>query len=169
MRSFSIMILAAIYVSSSTVAAATLDQIPHLKSLPDFATALQQKIDEGRGNLLLDGDVILQITLPLVFDLAKHGGVSVQAVGRVTIVMDGLGPALRFVGTYGGTAAPKTFIPVTRNQRMPIVAGIEILGIHRQADSIELVQAVGAIIRSVSVRWCRHGIDIHDLHPDSLT
>lgn len=43
---------------------------------------------------------------------------------------------------------------------MPIVSGIEILGNHVEADGIELVQTVGAVISNVSVRWCRHGIHL---------
>ena len=160
MRSFSIVILVAFHFSSNAVAAGTLDQIPHLESLPDSAAALQEKIDEGRGNLLLGRDAVFRITKPLVFDLSKHKGVAVKAAGGVTIVMDGPGPALRFVGTHEGTASPKSFKPATWNERMPIVSGIEILGNHDEADGIELVQTVGAIVSDVSVRWCRHGIHL---------
>lgn len=160
MKSTSIVILAAFFFSSHAMAVGTLDQIPHLKSLPDSTVALQQKIDESRGNLLLGGKAVLRITKPLVIDLSKHQGVSVQAAGGVTIVMDGPGPALRFVGTHEGTASPKTFKPATWNERMPIVSGIEILGNHREADGIELVKTVGAIVRNISVRWCRHGIHL---------
>lgn len=160
MRSFSIMILSAAQLSSITMAAGTLDQIPHLKSLPDASAALQLQIDQNGGNLSLAGDAVLRITRPLIFDLARHKGVVVQAAAGVTIVMDGPGPALRFVGTHEGTASPKSFKPATWNERMPIVSGIEILGNHEEADGIELVQTVGAIIRDVSVRWCRHGIHL---------
>ncbi|MFW6171933.1 MAG: right-handed parallel beta-helix repeat-containing protein [Planctomycetota bacterium] len=141
----------------------TLDQIPKLKSLPDSTDALQAKIDRSNGNLLL-GDAadrgVLRITKPLVFDLTKHHAVSVRAAGGLTIVMDGAGPALRFVGSHQGTASPKTFKPQTWNERMPIVSGIEILGNHPKADGIELVQTVGPIISHVSVRWCRHGVHL---------
>jgi nitrous oxidase accessory protein NosD len=160
MRSFRIVILVALHVSSNAMAAGTLDQIPDLKSLPDSAAALQQKIDENDGNLLLGRDAVFRITKPLVFDLAKHKGVAAKAAGGVTIVMDGPGPALRFVGTHEGTASPKSFKPATWNERMPIVSGIEILGNHDEADGIELVQTVGAIVSDVSVRWCRHGIHL---------
>lgn len=145
---------------SGTVAADTLEQIPHLKSLSDSTTALQTQIDQNAGNLLLGKESVVRITKPLTFDLAKHHAVSVKATNGVTIVMDGPGPALRFLGTHQGTAGPKTFQPATWNERMPIVSGIEILGNHKQADGIELVQTVGAIINNVSVRWCRHGIHL---------
>lgn len=141
-------------------ATGTLDQIPNLKSLPDATAKLQRRIDSNDGNLLLGKIEILRITKPLTFDLTKHQAVSVQSAGGVTIVMDGPGPALRLVGSHEGTASPKTFKPATWGERMPIVSGIEILGNHPEADGIELVQTVGAIVSRVSVRWCRHGIHL---------
>ncbi len=160
MRACCILILIHLLSLSGSLAAGTLDQIPHLKSLPDATEDLQKKIDEHDGNLLLGNTDILRITKPLVFDLAKHKGVAVKAVGGVTIVMDGPGPALRFVGSHKGTASPSSFEPATWNERMPIVSGIEILGNHEAADGIELDQTVGAIVSHVSVRWCRHGVHL---------
>ncbi|MBC8352274.1 MAG: right-handed parallel beta-helix repeat-containing protein [Planctomycetes bacterium] len=160
MKVLSILILSAVYLVPNALATGTLDQVPNLRSLPDSAATLQQKIDENDGNLLLGRDEILRITKPLVFDLSNHEAVAVKAAGGVTIVMDGPGPALRFVGSHEGTASPKSFKPTTWNERMPIVSGIEILGNHDEADGIELVQTVGAIITGVSVRWCRHGIHL---------
>lgn len=145
---------------STSAIAGTLDQIPHLKSLPDSTLRLQRQIEENRGNLILQGDGVLRITKPLVFDLAKYQGVAVRSLRGTTLVMDGPGPALRFVGTHEGTASPKSFRPATWNERMPIVSGIEILGNHQQADGVELVKTVGTIVRDVSVRWCRHGIHL---------
>ncbi len=160
MRIACTLILFAFLFLSNGMAATTLDQIPHLKSLPDSTALLQKIIDDHDGNLLLGTDDILRITKPLVFDLAKHKAVAVKATGGLTIVMDGPGPALRFIGSHEGTASPKSFQPVTWNERMPIVSGIEILGNHEEADGIELVQTVGAIVSGVSVRWCRHGIHL---------
>ena len=74
--------------------------------------------------------------------------------------MDGPGPAIRIVGSHQGTASPQTFKPLTWNERMPIISGIEVLGAHPEADGIELVQTVAATIERVSVRWCRHGIHL---------
>ncbi|MFG0262223.1 MAG: NosD domain-containing protein [Novipirellula sp. JB048] len=145
---------------SSSWAAGTLDQIPHLKSLPDATDELQQRIDAHDGNLQLGDTKVLRITKPLVFDLAKHHAVAVKSTGGVTLVMDGPGPALRFIGSHKGTASPASFQPATWNERMPLVSGLEILGNHEAADGIELDQTVGAIISHVSVRWCRHGIHV---------
>ncbi|WP_442506470.1 NosD domain-containing protein [Novipirellula sp. SH528] len=160
MRIFNTLILITFSFLSTGLSAGTLDQIPHLKSLPDSTADLQQMIDDRGGSLLLGKDDVLRITEPLVFDLAKHKAVSVKAAGGVTIVMDGPGPALRFVGSHEGTASPASFKPATWNERMPMVSGIEILGNHAEADGIELVQTVGAVVSGVSVRWCRHGIHL---------
>ncbi len=142
------------------LAGETLNQIPHLKSLPDSTEALQKQIEENGGNLTLEDPAILRITKPLVFDLTSHHAVCVKADRGVTVVMDGPGPALRLVGSHEGTASPKSFKPATWNERMPLVSGIEILGNHPEADGIELVQTVGPIISRVFVRWCRHGIHL---------
>lgn len=142
--------------------AKTIEQIPHLKSLPDSTRSLQQRIERENGNLLLTQGSVFRITKPLVFDLAKHGAVAIRASRGVTIVMDGAGPAFRFVGTHEGTAAPKSFQPATWNERMPLISGIEILGNHAEADGIELIRTVGAVVRNVSVRWCRHAIHLVD-------
>ncbi len=160
MRTFNILILITFSFLSNGLSAGTLDQIPHLKSLPDSTADLQQMIDDHGGNLLLGKDDVLRITAPLVFDLAKHKAVAVKAASGVTIVMDGPGPALLFVGSHEGTASPASFKSATWNERMPMVSGIEILGNHAEADGIELVQTVGAIVSGVSVRWCRNGIHL---------
>lgn len=160
MRAFFTLALINFLLLSNAMAAGTLDQIPHLKSLPDSTNALQKMIDDQDGNLLLGKDEVIRITQPLVFDLAKHKAVAVKATGGVTIVMDGPGPALRFQGSHQGSASPASFVPATWNERMPTVSGIEILGNHEEADGIELDQTVGAIVIGVSVRWCRHGIHL---------
>lgn len=138
----------------------TLDQIPNLASLPDSTTALQKQIDQGSGNLSLSRTEVYRITKPLVIDLARHKAISVKAEEGATIVMDGPGPAIRVIGSHEGTASPKSFQAATWNERMPILSGFEILGNHPEANGIELVQTVGAIVNKVSVRWCHHGIHI---------
>jgi hypothetical protein len=135
------------------------EQIPTLESLPDRTAALQQQIDDNDGNLLLE-DETYRITRPLVIDLQKHGASTVRSSRGTTLVMDGPGPALLFQGTHTGTASPSSFLPLTWNERMPMVSGIEILGAHAEADGIELQSTVGVVISGVAVRWCRHGIHL---------
>jgi hypothetical protein len=91
MRPVCILILGTFLFLSSGLAAETLDQLPHLKSLPDSTIALQKMIDDHGGNLLLGADDVVRITKPLVFDLVKHKAVAVKATGGATIVMDGPG------------------------------------------------------------------------------
>ena len=152
-----------VFVSHQTVTAqtnTTLDQIPELKSLPDQTQQLQAQIDANRGNLTLSGSDRFRITAPLVFDLEMHGAVKVTAREGATLIMDGPGPALKLVGTHGGSASPTSFKAKTWNERMPIVSDIEILGAHPEADGIQLLRTVAPIINRVSVRWCRHGIHL---------
>jgi hypothetical protein len=137
----------------------TAEQIPDLKSLPDMTSALQAKIDDNGGTLLLTAKNY-RITSTLEFDLKTLGAAAVKSIGGSTIIMDGAGPAIRFTGTHDGTASPKSFKPATWNERMPIVTGIEILGAHPEADGIELRQTVAPIVNRVSIRWCRHGVHL---------
>jgi len=138
--------------------AKALARIQNLKTLPDMTEELQQRIDQNSGNLLLGDSENYRITKPLNFDLTRHGAAMIKATKGSTIIMDGPGPALRFVGSHTGTASPSSFRPETWNERMPIISGIEVLGAHPEADGIELVRTFEAIVERVSVRWCRHGI-----------
>ena len=145
----------------------TIEQIPDLKSLPDMTSTLQTQIDKNGGTLLLTAENY-RITSTLEFDLKKLGAAAIKSIGGSTIIMDGAGPAVRFTGTHGGTASPKSFKPATWNERMPIITGIEILGAHAEADGIELRQTVAAIVNRVSVRWCRHGIHLSNRNRNVL-
>ncbi len=129
------------------------------KKLPDRSAKLQQLIDSNNGNLTLANGKY-RLTQPLVFDLTKHGAVRVTATGGTTLIMDGPGPALKFIGGHEGTAAPKSFKPETWEERMPLIEGLEILGIHPEADGIELFQTVQPTISHVAIRGCRHGIHL---------
>lgn len=137
-----------------------LQQIPNLKALPDLTEELQQQIAASQGNLKLNGRKFYRITAPLEFDLTKLGAIQIQADQGATLLMDGPGPALRLTGSHEGTASPKSFQPATWNERMPLIDGLEILGVHPEADGIELVKCVAPTITRVSIRWCRHGIHL---------
>lgn len=152
--------LSVAFLNAAAPVNTTLDQIPDLASLPDSSADLQKQIDQNSGNLALGKSETYRITKPLIIDLARHKAISVRAERGATIVMDGPGPAIRVVGSHEGTAGPKSFKAATWNERMPILSGFEILGNHPEANGIELVQTVGAIVNKVSVRWCQHGIHI---------
>ena len=43
---------------------------------------------------------VFRITEPIVIDLHSTGPVALSAAGNATLLMDGPGPAIRFVGTH---------------------------------------------------------------------
>ncbi len=126
----------------------------------DDTAALQQAIDTSTGGLRLPPGRY-RITAPLVLPLDKIGFSSIHGEGVARLMMEGPGPAIRLVGTHGGTAAPETVEPnVWDRQRMPLIDGIEIIGTHPEACGIELTGTMQATITRVNIRDCLHGIHI---------
>ncbi|HEX3150446.1 MAG TPA: right-handed parallel beta-helix repeat-containing protein [Gemmataceae bacterium] len=114
-----------------------------------------------------DGTVIFprgvfRITKPIVVDLAKNGPAALSAAGNATLLMDGPGPALKFVATHlEGTAAPKTFKAAEwQKERTPTVCGLEIVGKHPEADGIEAEGTMQLTLERVTIRECRHGVHL---------
>ncbi|NLT70931.1 MAG: right-handed parallel beta-helix repeat-containing protein [Verrucomicrobiaceae bacterium] len=137
-------------------------QFPELSAMPDRTEDFRKQIAENGGTLLLEAGVH-RITGTLEFALAGKGSAVIRPVGgRVTLIMDGPGPAIRIVGSHEGSASPKSFQPATWNETMPLVEDIEIVGNHAEADGIELVRTVEPILSKVSVRWCRTGIRLFE-------
>jgi copper-binding protein NosD len=102
-----------------------------------------------------------RITEPIVVDLDKIGPVAIAAHGNATLVMDGPGPALRFVGTHAGTAAPKSVqANVWAKQRTPTVSGLEIVGKHADAGGIEAEGTFQLSLDRVVIRECHHGVHL---------
>jgi hypothetical protein len=67
--------------------------------------------------------------------------------------MEGAGPAIHFIGTHEGSAAPSTFKPeVWAKERTPMVDGIEIVGAHAEADGIEATGTMQITLSRVVVR-----------------
>lgn len=126
----------------------------------DDTAALQAMIDSGIGNIHLPRGTY-RITRPLVIDLEKVGFTSLSGDGTPRIVMDGPGPAIKFVGTHQGTAAPNTVKPnVWDRQRMPMVDGVEIVGAHEEADGIEAVRTMQLTLTRVAIRSARHAVHL---------
>ena len=73
----------------------------------DVTKPLQKMIDSGIGSIVLPRGTY-RITEPLVIDLDKVGFTSITGDGTPRIVMAGPGPAIKFIGTHEGTAAPTT-------------------------------------------------------------
>jgi hypothetical protein len=105
---------------------------------------------------------VYRITAPLVIELTGGGPAAITAAGNATLVMDGPGPAIRFVGTHlEGTAAPKSFKPgVWDRERTPTVSGLEIVGKHPEADGIEAEGTFQLTLERVTIRECRHGVHL---------
>ena len=127
----------------------------------DDTAALQHAIDDGDGVLELSKGSY-RITRTLEFDLTQHGYLGIRGdQGTARIVMTGPGPACRFVGGHQGTADPGRVEPHTWDgERFPVIAGIEILGEHPEADGIQLVRTMQATIQNMLVRRCRYGLHL---------
>ncbi len=118
---------------------------------------------------LRDGDGVLhfppgtyRISQTIEVPLADVGPCGIDGTsGTAGLLMAGPGPALRLVGTHGGTGNPSS---VTGNvfptQRLPTIKNIDIEGAHPEADGIELVQTMQSVFEGVLIRRCRHGIHL---------
>ncbi|MBN8628297.1 MAG: right-handed parallel beta-helix repeat-containing protein, partial [Planctomycetes bacterium] len=78
------------------------------------------------------------------------------------IVMAGKGPAFRFVGTHAkGSADPGTFdAKVWRNQRMPMIDGLEFTGTNPEADAVQVDGTMQFTMTRSLIRNVRHGIHL---------
>jgi hypothetical protein len=118
---------------------------------------------------LADGDGSLQfsrgkyrITSTIEIPLSTRGRTAVFGDGGMaTLIMDGPGPALRFVGTHDKNADPKTFKPgVWESERMPTVTQLEIIGAHDEAIGIQFEGTMQATVTGVLIRQCRYGVHL---------
>ncbi|MHC4176903.1 MAG: right-handed parallel beta-helix repeat-containing protein [Planctomycetota bacterium] len=126
----------------------------------DDAAAIQRAVDAGVGEIRLPRGVY-RIGRPVVIDLDKVGPTSLAGGGTARILMTGPGPALKFVGTHEGTAAPGTVKPnVWQRQRMPTVDALEIIGAHQQAVGIEASGTMQLVLSRVNIRRVLHGIHL---------
>lgn len=126
----------------------------------DDTVAIQAAIDSRAGVVRLPRGVY-RTTKTLQIHLNDVGPTSIVADGPATIVMDGPGPAIRFIGTHEGTADPTTFQEtVWRNQRAPMVDGLEIVGEHVDARGIEATGTMQLTMTRVVLRKLLHGIHL---------
>lgn len=126
----------------------------------DDTAAIQKAVDSGMGTVrFLRGTY--RLTRPVVIELDKTGFTSLVGDGTARVVMEGAGPAFKFVGTHGGSASPTTFKSIVwERQRTPMVDGIEIVGAHPEANGIEATGTMQLTITRVTVREARHGIHL---------
>jgi hypothetical protein len=126
----------------------------------DDSATLQKIIDAKAGSIRFPAGTY-RLTKPLIVDLDRVGFTSFTADGTAQLIMDGPGPAIRFVGNHAASADPNTFKPaVWDRQRMPVVEGLAIVGKHAEADGIEATGTMQLTLRGVHIRKCRHGVHL---------
>lgn len=128
--------------------------------IADDTAAIQAAVDAKTGGLRFRRGTY-RLTETVVIDLERVGFTSISGDGVTTFVMEGSGPAFRFVGTHAGTAAPKTVKPnVWINQRTPCVDAIEIVGKSKNADGIEATGTMQLTLTRLTIRDTRHAIHL---------
>ncbi|MEZ6053773.1 MAG: right-handed parallel beta-helix repeat-containing protein [Planctomycetaceae bacterium] len=127
----------------------------------DDTEAIRHALGEGDGVLHFPPGTY-RISQTIEVPLADVGPCGVDGTsGTARILMTGAGPALRLVGTHGGTGDPHSVKEnVYPAQRLPTVKNIEIEGAHAEADGIELVQTMQSVFEGLLIRRCRHGIHL---------
>src|SRR4051794_37714966 len=124
----------------------------------DDTDAIQRAIDEGDGQVRLPTGVY-RLTRPLRIDLDRVGFTAIDGGGTARLLMEGAGPALRFVGTHEGSAAPNEFKPEGWDrQRAPQANAPEIVGNHAEACGIEADGTMQLTLTRVLIRHTRHAI-----------
>jgi hypothetical protein len=126
----------------------------------DDTAAFRKAVDAGTGDVRLPRGRY-RLTRTVVVDLDRVGPTAFHGTGAATIVMDGPGPAVRFVGTHAGTAAPQTVKPnVWDRQRSPAAVGFEIVGAHPEADGIEAAGTMQLTLDRLTIRRTRHAVHL---------
>ncbi len=110
------------------------------------------------------------ISKPIEIELKDQGPLAISGDGGTArLVMKGPGPALRIVGTHGGTGDPDTHSESVRHtERFPTISDLEITGEHPEADGIHLTGTVQAVLSSLLIRNVRHGIHLHQRNRNVL-
>ncbi|HBJ85019.1 MAG TPA: hypothetical protein DDZ88_14345 [Verrucomicrobiales bacterium] len=143
-------------LSAATICSA---QQPVGDGKADDTAAIQHLIDTAGSVKLAKGSY--RLTKTLTVNLTTTGFAALSGDGTVRLVMTAAGPALHFIGTHEGSAAPRTFKPeVWANERTPMVDGIEIVGAHAEADGIEATGTMQITLSRVVVRECRHAVHL---------
>src|SRR4051812_31410755 len=76
----------------------------------DDTAAVQKAVESGVGLIRFPRGVF-KLTRTVTIDLDKVGFTALAGDGVARVVMAGPGPAFKFVGTHGGSAAPSSFKP----------------------------------------------------------
>ena len=128
--------------------------------MADDTAAIQQAVNAGLGEVDIPPGRY-RLTETIVIDLDRVGYTAISGSPAAQLIMQGPGPALRFIGTHEGTAAPRTFKPnVWQRQRTPSVDGLEIVGRHAEACGIEATGTMQLTLTRVAVREALHGVHL---------
>lgn len=137
----------------------TAPALPKGDGTTDDTEAIQSLLDLHGSVRLAKGSY--RITKTLRVDLAKTGFAALAGDGTARILMAGAGPAVHFIGTHEGTAAPASVkSELWDKERTPMVDGIEIVGAHPEADGIEATGTMQLTLSRVVVRECRHAVHL---------
>lgn len=126
----------------------------------DETAAIQRAVDNAEAGMLVFPRGDYRITDTIEIHLTERGRTGVTgADGSARIIMDGPGPAFRFVGTHDGTANPGSVSGETWDlERTPRLSNIEIVGAHPEADGVAFVRTMQSIVEGVLIRDVRHGV-----------
>jgi len=127
----------------------------------DDTQAILHAIKQGDGHVRIPPGTY-RITRTIEIDLTTSGPFGMTgAAGATTIVMDGPGPAFRFIGTHSGTGDPGSRNEqVIHSERMPILADLKITGSHEEAGGVECVKTMQMVFRNLLITEVRHGIHL---------
>lgn len=115
----------------------------------------------NRGGVIRFSTGIYRLRKTVEIDLAKTGLVSLVGDGTAKIVMEEAGPAFRWKGTHNGTADPGTVAAeVWRNERMPVVSGLEFTGSHADADAMSIEGTMQFTASKLLIHQMRHGLHL---------
>ena len=128
----------------------------------DDTEAIRHAIADADGRLQFPrGNYLISETIEIKLDEIGRIGIDGDD-GTATIIMAGEGPAFRIIGTHEGTGDPNSVKPnVWERQRMPTMRNIEITATNPEADGVELIATMQAILEGVLIRQVRHGIRLH--------
>lgn len=140
-----------------------------MSDVRDFGAAGDGKIDDTEAILHAvkqsDGYLVFspgryRISRTLEFNLDAGGPYAIDGSGGcATLVMEGAGPAIRFVGTHKRSADPGGVEPrVWKSQRMPTITQLAIEGANPQADGVRFEGVFQPTLAGVHIRQVRNAV-----------
>jgi hypothetical protein len=111
-----------------------------------------------------------RITRTIDIVLSEYGTLSLTGNGASSrVIMDGKGPAFRFIGSHHGASNPPSVTPgIWQKERMPMVYNLEIVGLHPEANGLEFSHTMQMVVRNVLIRNVHHGIVLSSLNRNVL-